>query len=152
MLIKFVKPDPRAGDVVRLDSHRAQQFIDAGAAQRVPEGVAAPGTALLDDGPTVQEFVDAGYLAVNYPPAGYASKSTPEEIAAAVAAASAPDSNPQGESTIVADSAAPAAPAPESSAPESSAPEASAPTAEPATPAAAPAVKAPARRVSTAKK
>lgn len=42
MLIKFVKPDPRAGDVVRLDSHRAQQFIDAGTAERVQEGSAAP--------------------------------------------------------------------------------------------------------------
>ena len=42
MLIKFVKPDPRAGDVVRLDSQRAQQFIDAGTAERVHEGSAAP--------------------------------------------------------------------------------------------------------------
>ncbi|MGN8004167.1 hypothetical protein ACTJKQ_13345 [Acidovorax sp. 22279] len=149
MLIKFVKPDPRAGDLVRLDSHRAQQFIDAGSAQRVQEGVAAPGTALRDDGPTVQEFVAAGYLAVNYPPAGYASKSTPEEIAAAVAAVSAPESSLQGESTIAADGAAPAAPAPESPAAQS---DAAAPT-EAAAPAAAPAVKAPAqRRASTAKK
>jgi hypothetical protein len=91
MLIKFVKPDPRAGDVVRLDSQRAQQFIDAGTAERVQEGKAALQAALRDDGPTVQEFVEAGYLAVNYPPNGFASKSTPEEIAAAVAAASSPD-------------------------------------------------------------
>lgn len=42
MLIKFVKPDPRAGDVVRLDSQRAQQFIDAGTAERVQEGSEAP--------------------------------------------------------------------------------------------------------------
>ncbi len=41
MLIKFVKPDPRAGDVVRLDSHRAQQFIDEGRAEQVPESSAA---------------------------------------------------------------------------------------------------------------
>lgn len=38
------------------------------------------------DGPTVAEYVAAGYKAANYPPAGYASKSTAEEIAAAVAA------------------------------------------------------------------
>ena len=42
MLIKFVKPDPRAGDVVRLDSQRAQHFIDAGTAERVQEGGEAP--------------------------------------------------------------------------------------------------------------
>lgn len=38
------------------------------------------------DGPTVEEFVTAGYRAENYPPQGYASRSTPEEIATAVAA------------------------------------------------------------------
>jgi len=38
------------------------------------------------DGPTVEEHVAAGYLASAYPPAGYASRSTDEEIAAAVAA------------------------------------------------------------------
>lgn len=42
---------------------------------------------LRDDGPTVAEYVAAGYMAANYPPRGFASRSTPEEIAAAVAAA-----------------------------------------------------------------
>lgn len=37
-------------------------------------------------GPTVEEFVKAGYNPNNYPPQGYNSKSTPEEIAAAIAA------------------------------------------------------------------
>jgi hypothetical protein len=41
--------------------------------------------ALRDDGPTIAEFIAAGYSASNYPPQGYASKSTVEEIAAAVA-------------------------------------------------------------------
>ncbi|RWP31814.1 hypothetical protein [Mesorhizobium sp.] len=41
--------------------------------------------SLRDDGPTVGEYVAAGYLASIYPPKGYASRSTPEEIAAAVA-------------------------------------------------------------------
>lgn len=140
MLIKFVKPDPRAGSTVRLDSHRAQQFIDAGTAERVPEGATAPKTALRDDGPTVQEFVDAGYLAVNYPPTGYASKSTPEEIAAAVEAASRPDlapSNPSSGPSAPADGAAP--PAVGSEAP------AVVPAPAPAT-APAPVAKAPAQR------
>lgn len=44
------------------------------------------GGAVRDDGPTIAEFVAAGYPAKNYPPAGYASRSTPEEIAAAIAA------------------------------------------------------------------
>ncbi len=41
---------------------------------------------LRQDGPTVAEYVKAGYSAKNYPPSGYASKSTDEEIAAAVKA------------------------------------------------------------------
>jgi len=41
---------------------------------------------LRDDGPTVAEYVSAGYLAANYPPEGYASRSTPEEIEAAIMA------------------------------------------------------------------
>lgn len=41
---------------------------------------------LRQDGPTVAEFVAAGYKAANYPPKGYEARSTPEEIAAAVAA------------------------------------------------------------------
>lgn len=42
MLIKFKKPDPRAGLVARMDSSRGQQLIDAGAADKVDEAVAAP--------------------------------------------------------------------------------------------------------------
>lgn len=38
------------------------------------------------DGPTVAEFVEAGYQASGYPPEGYASRSTLEEIDAAVTA------------------------------------------------------------------
>lgn len=41
---------------------------------------------LRTDGPTVQEYVDHGYLATGYPPSGYASRSTPEEVAVAIAA------------------------------------------------------------------
>ncbi len=38
------------------------------------------------NGPTVAEWVAAGYPASTYPPTGYESRSTPEEIAAAVKA------------------------------------------------------------------
>lgn len=41
---------------------------------------------LRDDGPTIAEFVAAGYPATAYPQTGYAPKSTPEEIAAAISA------------------------------------------------------------------
>lgn len=44
------------------------------------------GGELKEDGPTVADYVKAGYLAKNYPPKGYASKSTAEEIAAAIKA------------------------------------------------------------------
>ncbi|QJI40477.1 hypothetical protein HKK52_05945 [Pseudomonas sp. ADAK2] len=39
---------------------------------------------LREDGPTVAEFVAAGYKASNYPPEGYASRSTAEEVAEAM--------------------------------------------------------------------
>lgn len=42
------------------------------------------------DGPTVAEYVAAGYQASAYPPEGYSSRSTTEEIAAAMAAQTAP--------------------------------------------------------------
>lgn len=45
---------------------------------------------LREDGPTVAEFVEAGYQASGYPPEGYASRSTQEEIDAAVTAQGLP--------------------------------------------------------------
>ncbi|MFV4725649.1 hypothetical protein ACNJUL_21125, partial [Mycobacterium tuberculosis] len=41
---------------------------------------------LREDGPTIAEWVAAGYKARNYPPTGWASRSTAEEIEAAIAA------------------------------------------------------------------
>lgn len=41
---------------------------------------------LRTDGPTIAEYVSAGYDPVNYPPNGYESRSTPEEITAAIEA------------------------------------------------------------------
>jgi hypothetical protein len=41
---------------------------------------------LKNDGPTIKEYVAAGYKAKNYPPHGYASKSTQEEIDIAIKA------------------------------------------------------------------
>lgn len=38
------------------------------------------------DGPTVADYVAAGYNPANYPPSGYASRSSEEEVAAAIAA------------------------------------------------------------------
>ncbi len=39
MLIKFKKPDPRAGMVARMDSSRGQQLIDSGSADRMDESI-----------------------------------------------------------------------------------------------------------------
>jgi hypothetical protein len=44
------------------------------------------GGGLREDGPTISEYVSAGYPATGYPPQGYASRSTAKEIAAAVKA------------------------------------------------------------------
>lgn len=45
MLIKFKKPDPRAGLIARMDSSRGQQLIDTGSADAVPEGATGAGFA-----------------------------------------------------------------------------------------------------------
>jgi hypothetical protein len=49
-----------------------------------PEVEAEP--ELKQDGPTIQEWVAEGYRAGGYPPSGYASKSSQEDIDAAIAA------------------------------------------------------------------
>jgi hypothetical protein len=43
-------------------------------------------SALRGDGPTVAEFVEAGYQASGYPPEGYSSRGAQEEIDAAMTA------------------------------------------------------------------
>lgn len=55
-----------------------------------PEVTAPSAPQLREDGPTVREYVAAGYNAENYPPPGYASKSTTDEIQAAIDAQNAP--------------------------------------------------------------
>ncbi|SEL12182.1 hypothetical protein SAMN05216359_105275 [Roseateles sp. YR242] len=49
----------------------------------VPELQLAP--ELRSDGPTVAEFVAAGYLAIDYPPTGYTPVSTAEEVSQVIA-------------------------------------------------------------------
>ncbi|MBP0438427.1 hypothetical protein [Tianweitania sediminis] len=57
---------------------------------------------LRQDGPTIAEYLSAGYKAENYPPAGYAARSTPEEIAAAQAAEiSSPIEPPMDDTSVV---------------------------------------------------
>lgn len=41
---------------------------------------------LYTNGPTIAEYITAGYNPVNYPPAGFASRSTPDEVAGAAEA------------------------------------------------------------------
>lgn len=43
-------------------------------------------SALVLDGPTIVEFVEAGYRAINYPSAGYAARSSQDEIDQAIQA------------------------------------------------------------------
>lgn len=45
----------------------------------------APKPKLREDGPTIKQYVDAGYKAKDYPPAGYESKHSKEEIDKAIA-------------------------------------------------------------------
>lgn len=51
---------------------------------------------LRTNGPTVEEFVAAGYPALNYPPHGYLSRSTDDEIAAAIAAQATKEDDVEG--------------------------------------------------------
>lgn len=57
---------------------RAQGF-------KIIDKVFEPSASLREDGPTIAEYVAAGYLAANYPPEGFASRSSADEIAAAIA-------------------------------------------------------------------
>lgn len=61
-------------------------YVEAFGQVDEPEGLSWQEGGLREDGPTVAEFVGAGYQAANYPPEGYASRSTADEIASAVAA------------------------------------------------------------------
>lgn len=57
---------------------------------------AAGDDGLRLDGPTVAEYIAAGYKASNYPPQGYASRSTAEEIEEALKLEQeAPETDPQ---------------------------------------------------------
>jgi len=98
----------KAGDVIEVAASRGKELAAKGLVEIIsaeekeaenPENKQAPtprnkqvgtpetkGDALREDGPTIAEFISAGYPAANYPPHGYASRSTPEEIADAVAA------------------------------------------------------------------
>ncbi len=65
MLIKFKKPDPRAGLVVQMDSSLGQQMIDKGAAVAHKEGAeeapaaAAPAPAAKTVAPVTTKTVPA---------------------------------------------------------------------------------------------
>ena len=55
------------------------------AARGEDKGWATEAPKLKEDGPTVHEYVAAGYKAKNYPPNGWASKSSQQEIDLAIA-------------------------------------------------------------------
>lgn len=55
-----------------------------------PDKHTLSGAQPREDGPTIEEFVAAGYDPKNYPPKGYLSRSSDEEIAAAIKAKEAP--------------------------------------------------------------
>lgn len=74
------------GDIIDLPKAEAQRLLDLKAAEIATEAE-AKAAELKQDGPTIEEFVKAGFAPENYPPAGYASRSTPQEIEAAIAAA-----------------------------------------------------------------
>lgn len=54
------------------------------AQEREIMGTTSVPSSLRHDGPTVEEFMAAGHKAADYPPNGFASKSSPEDIKAAI--------------------------------------------------------------------
>jgi len=74
---RFAEGDTRLADPVIVKT-----LVDSGV---LIDPDAPKAGELRSDGPTIAEFVGAGYLAKNYPPKGYASRSTKKEIAAAIA-------------------------------------------------------------------
>jgi hypothetical protein len=75
---------PRPGDETFDDAELARLVEVGGARESTEADVAAFVALQAKFGPTVAEYVAAGYSAENYPPAGYESRSTPEEIAVAI--------------------------------------------------------------------
>lgn len=72
-----------------IDAEEAQRLLDVGGARlQTKDEIEAERKAAepRTDGPTVAEYVAAGFKASGYPPAGYASKSSQAEIDAAIAA------------------------------------------------------------------
>jgi len=81
-------PELKPGDIHEFEDDEAERLIGLGGA-RIPtddELKAADTDGLRTDGPTVAEWVAAGYAASAYPPSGYTSKSTADEVEAAIAA------------------------------------------------------------------
>lgn len=88
-MIKAILLKPLDGDPVGTE--REFDKLDFARLEAMHAVRAAPSDdELRTDGPTVSEYVAAGYRAENYPPQGYASRSTPDEISAAVALQNAP--------------------------------------------------------------
>lgn len=86
-LVQFRRPYRlwNRGEVAGFDPVEADALIKAGiAGDPLPTEAAVP--QLREDGPTIEEWIAAGYPPGVYPPQGYAARSTPEEIRAALAA------------------------------------------------------------------
>lgn len=70
-----------------IDAEEAQRLLDVGGARlQTAEEIAEEAKAAAAKGPTIAEWVAAGYKATAYPPTGYDSKSSQAEIDAAIAA------------------------------------------------------------------
>jgi hypothetical protein len=80
--VKLLRPldGTSEGSIVEYPADDAKRLQGLGVVE-----ILGKGGSLRDDGPTVAEYVAAGYRASGYPPRGYASRSTTEEIAAEIA-------------------------------------------------------------------
>ncbi len=74
------KDEIKPGEQLTLAQINRLQKQALAAAVSPAAGNGAGSDQLRQDGPTVAEYVAEGYKASNYPPQGYASRSTQEEI------------------------------------------------------------------------
>ncbi|MEA3534277.1 hypothetical protein [Rhizobium sp. CC-YZS058] len=96
VLLKPLDGDPE-GTEREFDQADFDFLVKMNAVRRADGNNVQHADELRLDGPTVAEFVARGYKASAYPPSGYAARSTPEEIATAVAAEGAGDDASQPE-------------------------------------------------------
>ncbi len=99
-LLRYNGKEFGENSTVEMEQSQAEPLLALGALAMLSEDAAVVLLGLRQDGPTVEEFVAAGYSAKGYPPPGYAAISSDEDVAIWIALEEkAADSQSEGGST-----------------------------------------------------